>query len=507
MLETLAIDAGELLSKFGPLPQIIASTFGPGMARAIGAGLGGLAGAIGPRLIAALARVLPFAVTAGTTQGVAMGGAAAASATATEAAGVTAGQAVVATTATPAATAAGTVLGRALGLAAAAAIPTLIIGAVVALGPEVSQKVREWFGGPKAHAFDDIEFNTEPGFGTPIWESVNDALDGVPAVIEGAGDTWEREASAATAKIGDGIRGQSDALRGEMQSVEREIHLGLALLAPELRQDAIDAMSAFAGGLLEKRSAVDKAMDALATATENTMSRVAEVAKITGLLTGQELADGIAANDPVVRAQAEATRAIIENRLQQLGVEAKSWGEDAQDALTAGLSSKDPAVRAQAERTNDLIEQELSNHAQHRTVGGAIVDDVDAGMRDPAKAGKLGATAGWLARGIIKGLLGGLLTGATPKVSTALSNAIGFQAFEAGTPFVERDQLAFVHRGEAIIPANKNGLAGMNVTIERIDASGHANPAEVGRSVRQGVADAMADILREQSQSFVAGRA
>ena len=81
------------------------------------------------------------------------------------------------------------------------------------------------------------------------------------------------------------------------------------------------------------------------------------------------------------------------------------------------------------------------------------------------------------------------------------------RTFAEGTPFVERDQLAFVHRGEAIIPAGQNALGGISVTIESIDASGHANPVEVGRSVRQGVADAMADVLREQSQRFVAGRA
>jgi len=54
------------------------------------------------------------------------------------------------------------------------------------------------------------------------------------------------------------------------------------------------------------------------------------------------------------------------------------------------------------------------------------------------------------------------------------------------------------------------GQAGGGVSIGSIsiavDAKGATDPAAVGGAVRQGVADAMADILREQSQRFVAGR-
>jgi hypothetical protein len=50
------------------------------------------------------------------------------------------------------------------------------------------------------------------------------------------------------------------------------------------------------------------------------------------------------------------------------------------------------------------------------------------------------------------------------------------------------------------------GLTIGDITIS-VDASGAKDPAAVGGAVRQGVADAMADILREQSQRFVAGRA
>jgi TP901 family phage tail tape measure protein len=132
-LETLAIDVGQVVSKFGPLPQIIASTFGPSMARAIGAGLGGLVGLVGPRLASALAGLLPTAVASGTAQGVAMGGAAATSTIATQTAGVVTGQAAVAAGAAPAAAAAGTTIGSAMGTAAGAAF-RLLLGAAVILG-------------------------------------------------------------------------------------------------------------------------------------------------------------------------------------------------------------------------------------------------------------------------------------------------------------------------------------------------------------------------------------
>jgi len=167
----------------------------------------------------------------------------------------------------------------------------------------------------------------------------------------------------------------------------------------DARQAGLDTLSAYASGLLDKRSAVDKAMESLGTAVENTMSRVAEVAKLIGLLTGEELAAGIAANDPIVIAQAEATRAIIEDRLRQLGVEAKSWGKDSADALAAGLASKDPAIRAQAERTNDIIEQEFANHSQHRDVGGAVVEGIAEGME--SKESVIGDAARKLAKRLL----------------------------------------------------------------------------------------------------------
>jgi TP901 family phage tail tape measure protein len=476
----------EFGQNFGPL-LMLASAFGPQLTKAIGAGLGGLAGAIGPRLVKALAAVLPFAITSGAAQGTAMGTAAAASATATEAAGVTAGQAVVATTATPAAAAAGKTLGTAMGLAAKAAF-LLAIAGIFFLALDVSGINAPKHKNAKGQTFrgtnDPLEQlkNLEDaaarardriaGGETGIVETqlraieaeierlritTGEAVGAVTEEIGRAGDDWEREAAAAADQIGEGIAGRRDALRGEMQSVERELHLGLAMLSPDLRQDAIDAMSSFAEGLLSKRTVVDSAMEQLATATENTMSRVAEVAKLVGLLTGQELADGLAANDPVVHAQAEETRAIIENRLMQLGVEAKSWGEDAQTALTEGLASKNDAVRAQAERTNDLIERELSNHNQHRAVGGAIVDDIDAGLKDPTKAGKLGATAGALARAITRGLLGGILSGATPAVRTALSNSIGFQAFAGGGDTAAGVPILTGERGPEIFVPNVAG--------------------------------------------------
>ena len=62
--------------------------------------------------------------------------------------------------------------------------------------------------------------------------------------------------------------------------------------------------------------------------------------------------------------------------------------------------------------------------------------------------------------------------------------------------------------GAAAGPRAALGAAGVSIGSISIsvDASGAKDPAAVGSAVRQGVADAMADILREQSQSFVAGR-
>jgi hypothetical protein len=117
------------------------------MARAIGAGLGGLVGLVGPRLASALAGLLPTAIASGTAQGAAMGGAAATSTIATQTAGVAGGQAAVAAGAVGPATAAGSTIGRAMALgiqgALLLAIPLIIAGAIAIIGDQFLEGVKK----------------------------------------------------------------------------------------------------------------------------------------------------------------------------------------------------------------------------------------------------------------------------------------------------------------------------------------------------------------------------
>jgi phage-related minor tail protein len=368
-----------------------------------------------------------------------------------------------------------------------------------------------------------------------VWDAgllTGDTRRSLEANLEAINAELERRATGMGPTVGGALAAGEGAVTEGAEDMLDGIDDAFEDTEADARQAALDTLSAYASGLLDKRSAVDRAMESLATATENTMSRVAEVAKIIGLLTGEELAAGIAANDPVVRAQAEATRAIIEDRLRQLGVEAKSWGGDSADALAAGLASKDPAIRAQAERTNDIIEQELANHSQHRDVGGAIVEGIAEGME------REGSTLNEAARKLAEGLLTefrGFLSGAAgrggsrprPGSTTVAPDPQpprgALQAFAHGGAYPPFEPFMVGERGREIIAplppgvvipdfAARDGaaLAGSGLSIGSIeisvDASGARDPVAVGSAVRQGVADAMADILREQSQRFVAGR-
>jgi TP901 family phage tail tape measure protein len=311
-------------------------------------------------------------------------------------------------------------MGSSLGKFAAVAFAAVAVVAMV----ETYNRIKGELGGQSEQIVADIAKQIAKGTTTQLEQSraaVKAGLEKLEGVWDAGlftGDTrksLEAQMAALDAELARRAAGIPPTVGGALADGEGVVTAGGEEMLDGLddtfeeteadaRQAGLDTLSAYAEGLLAKRSAVDTAMESLGTAVENTMSRAAEVAKLIGLLTGEELAAGLAANDPVVIAQAEATRAIIEDRLRQLGVEAKSWGKDSADALAAGLASKDPAIRAQAERTNDIIEQEFANHSQHRDVGGAVVEGIAEGMESE------GSTINDAARKLAKSLLDTFVT-------------------------------------------------------------------------------------------------
>jgi len=66
-----------------------------------------------------------------------------------------------------------------------------------------------------------------------------------------------------------------------------------------------------------------------------------------------------------------------------------------------------------------------------------------------------------------------------------MGKGLGIKGFATGTPFVPQDQLAYVHRGEAIIPANQNrmGMGQVEFVIRGRDLYGTLNKFEQTRGI------------------------
>lgn len=94
--------------------------------------------------------------------------------------------------------------------------------------------------------------------------------------------------------------------------------------------------------------------------------------------------------------------------------------------------------------------------------------------------------------------LGGALSGLLDGLN--LFGSLGIPKYAAGTPYVPEDQLAFLHKGEAVVPASRNAGGGTVVNI--IEAPGRGG--EVRRRQDDGGRDII-DILVDRVKSAVAG--
>jgi hypothetical protein len=81
--------------------------------------------------------------------------------------------------------------------------------------------------------------------------------------------------------------------------------------------------------------------------------------------------------------------------------------------------------------------------------------------------------ANWLG-----GLFKGSGSGSAGDILGALGKALGLPSFDVGTPFVPRDMVAVVHRGERIVPARENRAGAMPGRVYNISVQA---PAEFSR--------------------------
>lgn len=264
-----------------------------------------------------------------------------------------------------------------------------------------------------------------------------------------------------------------------------------------------------ASGLRDKRSAIDAAIDQLKTDLKNRMSPKKEVAHDIGLLFGKTLARGLHSADPIVKAQAQGTRALIEAELIETIKKGGEAGDKIQDELEKRLHSKDPKVKAQAVRTKSLIDAALA--AQPPTSpGDAIGDQLNADLKNKNSA--LGKTAYDLGRTIYKNLVAGVKgTGYSAPRPPGVPHQVPIDSFDMGTSYVPHDMLAYIHKGEMIhTPAESDLIrkrlgSGPLIGELNVDARGHPDAAGVGDAVKRAVGDAMASVFRDQSARGLTG--
>jgi hypothetical protein len=395
---------------------MLAAAFGPGLTKAIGAGLGGLAGLLIPKVVGGVAATTVPGAVAGTGVGTAIGGAIGA--------------------AIPIAIVAAAGIGVALALKKIFLDPDLEkqakkIGAAVA-NQVVAGTLDQLEQSRAALEKGVADLNALPFGGFLAADQISSLqrdLDAVDAEIaRRAADTG----ASVPVALAEGAQATKPVWDGEIATLVTSFTTSMSGVVQASRVTGADGMAAMAAGISAARKKPLDAFDTLIEMLKHQMTPSAEAARLAGQLVSKELAAGLKSKDPEVRAQALAVKDMILDRLGDLA-KAGNVGKNAMAELAKGLESKDPEIRAAAEK-----------------VGVAAGAALAAGLSSGWQAGQ--RDAWWT----------------TPSSIPKPPARDRIRGFATGTPFVERDQLAFVHRGEAIIPAAQNRPSGgqtVNITV------------------------------------------
>jgi hypothetical protein len=267
---------------------------------------------------------------------------------------------------------------------------------------------------------------------------------GIPLTVGGALADGESVVTEGGEQMLDGL---DEAFDDAGASIVKTFATSMSGVVQASRVTGADGMAAMAAGI---KSARQKPLDAFDTLTEmlkHQMSPSAEAARLAGQLTSKELAAGLKSYDPEVRAQALAVKDSILDRLNELG-KAGNIGKNAMAELAEGLKSEDPLIRAAAEEVVATVEGRLNAiDAKEAGAAAAIAYATEFKARVVAALADLRGGTWWSSE---------KTSVAMPTSTSSRSGGALIRTFHEGTPFVERDQLAFVERGEAIIPAGQN---------------------------------------------------
>lgn len=185
------------------------------------------------------------------------------------------------------------------------------------------------------------------------WQEGAKAIKATLTEMQGNVESWGTNTSTLAGKTADDIvANTATGLAGGAQAVGDAAEEGLGDPLTDAVQTGRDAAVTIArktpqdiaDALRDKRTAWQKAVDQLKDDLENKMSTAAEIAKVKAELAGTNLAKGLKSKDPVVQAQAKATKKILTDRLTDLANDGTGYGWQLGMNYAAGIKNTTSAV-------------------------------------------------------------------------------------------------------------------------------------------------------------------
>jgi hypothetical protein len=239
-----------------------------------------------------------------------------------------------------------------------------------------------------------------------IVETMHETGESFKQITDGMRDDVALAAAAMAMEMPKGIAAMEEALKLGGPVIAAEAGKIAGMLPSEIKARDAEIRAAgrenivqFALGMLEKQNDPLLAMEALARANEEALSRSAEITRLLGQLHSTELANGLNDGRPEVRLAAAAARS--EDRLRELN--AWQWGYNVGSTLASGMNASQYLVRgasrdlASATGQAITIESEPPDHSSPlygiTQWGGNIVKTLAEGIYDELGTGAAAARA------------------------------------------------------------------------------------------------------------------
>jgi hypothetical protein len=183
-----------------------------------------------------------------------------------------------------------------------------------------------------------------------IVETMHETGESFKQITDGMRDDVALAAAAMAMEMPKGIAAMEEALKLGGPVIAAEAGKIAGMLPSEIKARDAEIRAAgrenivqFALGMLEKQNDPLLAMEALARANEEALTRSAEITRLLGQLHSTELANGLNDGRPEVRLAAAAARSEIEDRLRELN--AWQWGYNVGSTLASGMNASQYLVR------------------------------------------------------------------------------------------------------------------------------------------------------------------